>query len=269
MKNKKLIPLYLLSLLFINCNNDNSSVIEPISDSAIATLKDYQDFLNTETTGALLIQSFETNNSTNGATFSTATSIKGNRMPLTLKIDNTIISFENYYYSKSADKSFSNLDNPKLGEVFGKTFKVELINNQVYAKKSETSDIESTYIPEIIHPNFINLKDEETVVPGTQITWNADPKNTKGVIVNLDFDPSTQTAEISKLNPNRIAKALTLVDNGSYTITAEDLETFPSNSLLNFYVGRSGFSIAIDTSNNNDYAIGAMTAWRADFIIQK
>jgi hypothetical protein len=253
MKNKKFITLFPLALLFINCNNDSSNVTDPISESKISTLKDYQDFLNTETTGALLIQSFETNNSTTGATYSTAASIKGNREPLTLNIDNTIISFNNFYYSKSANKSFSNLYNLKLGEVYGKTFKVELMNNNInlLAKtgSNTTSEIESAYIPELIHPVFSKLKNGDTVINGTQITWNTDPKNTKGVVINMDFDPSIQSTEIRNNYPNRMARPLTLVDNGSYSFTANfnseylftneqwdyevyDFDTFDPNDLV-------------------------------------
>ncbi len=273
MKNKKFITLFMLALLFINCNNDSSNVTDSVSESKISTLRDYQDFLNTETTGALLIQSFETNNSTTGATYSTAASIKGNREPLTLKIDNTIISFNNFYYSQSANKSFSNLYNLKLAEVYGKTFKVELINNNInlLAKtgSNTTSEIESAYIPELIHPIFSKLKNGDTVINGTQITWNTDPKNTKGVVINMDFDPSIQSTEIRNNYPNRMARPLTLIDNGSYSFTAKDLEMFPSNAIINFYVARSGYNIAVDSSNKNDYAIGAMTAWRADLKILK
>ena len=61
----------------------------------------------------------------------------------------------------------------------------------------------------------------------------------------------------------------TSLDDGSYTITASDLEHYPDNATLSFYIGRASFTITNDGNPNNDLSVGAYTVVRSDFKIDK
>ena len=251
-----------------SCTDESNGVInEP--EQSISTFEDYFAFMNQETDAGVLIQSMSTINS-NGETFSVASNIKGNKRPLTLKVDNRALNFNDYYYSSEKNRSYSNLSNQDLRSVFGNTFEVELTDSDVQAKTTNTDeDISSVYIPEIVNLSFSNLVNGKIGV-GTQIIWNSDADNTNGVVVGLEYNPLAQLEQsVIDEKPNRLLTGVTIVDNGNYTITASDLDQYPSESLVTVYVDRAGYNITTDPSGNTDYSLAAMTATRADLTIEK
>lgn len=269
MKKIKYLVLAILIPVLYSCSDESNGVIDGEEQSRISTFEDYFTFLNQETDGGVLIQSMSTVNS-NGETYSVISNIKGDKSPLTLKVDDRVLSFNDYNYSSTENRSYSNLSNQDLRAVFGNKFEVELTNSDVQARTSNDSqDISSVYIPELVNISFSNLVNGK-IGAGTQITWNSDANNTNGVVIGLEYNPLAQLEEsIVNEKPDRLLTGVTVDDSGSYIITSSDLSEYPSNSLVTFYVGRAGYNITTDASGNADYSLAAMTATRADLEIEK
>ncbi|QMU64213.1 MAG: hypothetical protein GKR88_07870 [Flavobacteriaceae bacterium] len=271
MKNKINIALIALLAMFItSCSDDNSIQTEEITESKVASFEDYFEFLNTETNGSVIVQSVKTPLSNEA--FMASSSINGNKQPLALKVDENTVSFTNYQYSETANKSYSNVNLEDMSTVFGNQFSVDVTPEQIIASRnsssSNDSNIESVYIPNLINAQFAGLSNGKIVV-GSQISWNFDSQNENGVVIGLEYNPLSQLEEsIVSQKSDRLLKGVTLADSGTYTITAQDLAEFPSNSMLTFYVGRAGYNIATDDSGS-DYSLAGLTVSRADLQIVK
>ena len=125
------------------------------------------------------------------------------------------------------------------------------------------------YIPELLKVSVSNLENGK-IVAGTKITWNADPKNKKGIIIGAEYRKIHQIDQsIATENPDKIIRGSSLSDTGSYTVTSNDLSFFPKNSVITFTIGRAGYKIINDESGNNDVLVGAYTLVRTDFNITK
>jgi len=259
--------IVLISLISCTDNNDNLS--EDLNDSSIATFEDYFNFLNTETDGTIIVQSVRTPLSNEA--FMVSSSIEGNRQPLALNVDDEVITFTDYNYSESSDKSTSNITLNDLSSIYGNIFQVELANNEMKATRIENSSgnsVESVYIPQLISANFTGLENGK-IVAGSQITWNFDNQNENGVVVGFEYNPLTQVDEsVVNQKPDRQLSGITLSDSGTYTITAEDIADFPTYSMITFYIGRAGYNITNDNSGN-DYSLAGLTVSRADIQISK
>jgi hypothetical protein len=269
MKNIKYIATFLIFLIIgVSCSDKAEGIMD--EETSIATFEDYFKFLNQETNSGVLIQSMSTINS-NGETFSIASDTKGDKAPLTLKVNDRTLSFNNYSYSSKQNRSYSNISNQDLRSVFGNKFEIELTNSNVFAKTSEaiTESLSSVYIPEVVSSSFSNLSQGKVVV-GTIINWNTDSLNENGVVIGLEYNPLAQYDElIVKEKSDRLLTGLTVEDNGSYTVTAEDLAQYPSNAMMTLYVGRAGYNITTNSTGEVDYSMAAMTVMRADLEIQK
>lgn len=270
MKNKIYTALVASIAVFaFSCSDDSGVQTEEITENNIASFEDYFEFLNTETNGNVVIQSIETPLSNEA--FMASSSIVGNQQPLTLKANENTINFTNYQYSESANESYSNITLSNMSSFFGNQFTVNIVNKQIVAKSSESSEIssiESVYIPNLINAQFSGLNNGK-IVAGSQISWNFDNQNENGVVIGLEYNPLSQLEEtVVAQKPDRLLKGVTLDDTGSYTITAQDLTEFPSNSMLTFYVGRAGYNIATD-DDGNDYSLSGLTVSRADLQIKK
>jgi len=269
MKKYKLITLIAITIMCFSCSDESTGIIEENNEQNISSFEDYFRFLNEETDGNVLMQSIKTNNS-NGKTFSVSSSIKGNKSPLTLKINDRTLNFPEYTYDNASNKSFSNLSNQELSSVFGNTFKVELSNDEVFARlSSEIQSAESVYVPTLVDAEFSNMVNGK-ITAGAIITWNFDQDNSNGIVVGLEYNPYAQLKqEIVDEKSDRLLIGVTVADTGSYTLTASDLLEFPSNSMLTFYIARAGYGITTDDSGENDYSLAGLTVFRADLEIQK
>lgn len=102
----------------------------------------------------------------------------------------------------------------------------------------------SMYVPEeisIITPTGLDDHQNPVTISkssGISITWNTDPQNEVGVLVVLEFhnkmfepDPSEPDVRFAKVVP----------DNGSYTITPQDLVDFPDGEKVSLSVTRGNY----------------------------
>lgn len=271
-KNSQIIAIVLLSFVLSYCTKDSKVEIDDkTTKNKVAIFKDYFDFMNTETNGSILIQSYKTPLSEES--FAAISDIDGNRQPLALKVNDRLISFTNYEYSETTNKSSSNIDLDNMASVYGNFFSVELGSTQVKAKStnnttSSTNTNNSVYIPQLIKAKFDDLENGK-IVAGSKISWNFDDNNEKGVVILLEYDPYSQlNAEIVSQKPERYIKGITVAEGKSYVVSADDLNGFVSGAMLTFYLGRAGYSIATD-NDGNDYSLAAYTMSMTDLDIKK
>jgi hypothetical protein len=109
------------------------------------------------------------------------------------------------------------------------------------------------------------------------ITWNADPLNDKGVVIIFDYDNQISSMYYpgSPAYPVRHYKAFRVPDNGSYTLSATDLnEVFPDrdvykqfNALISVTVGRANYSIISSGDNLKKYSIYAGSAQETPLVL--
>lgn len=273
---KKVVYISILSLcLFVACSDDTETETNTVIENKIASFEDYFEFLNTETDGSVIAQSISTPLSNEA--YMVSSSIKGDRDPLDLKVENKIVRFSNRQYSITTNKSYSNVSVDDLSEIFGNKFNVELAPNLISANKSNDGKVtnstdresqESVYIPSIVRAEFFGLQ-EDKIVAGSEVVWNADSENENGMVISFEYDPLSQVEEsIANQKPDNQLKGVTTEDNGSYTISAQDLVEFPDNAIITIYVARAGFGISTNI-NGEDYSLAGVTAKVADFKVKK
>lgn len=245
----KKIMIVLCSIFLFSCSKENSD-IDRTPENKVASFEDYIKFMNTETKNSLLIQSVSTLNSPNNLFTISARSLESNSA-LSFKLDGTDFSPSEITNNNNCT-TWSRTDKD-LTELYGKKLELSFSNNQVLARSGSTNETTTNiFIPELVSVNVSNLV-EGKVVPGTTITWNIDTANANGMILAIEYSPLAQKEQaIAQTYSTRIMKGSTVQDNGNYTITASDLESYPDNATLSFYIGRASFTITNDGNPNND-----------------
>lgn len=272
---KKIIYISILGLLIsVGCSDDNDIQTNTLKENKVASFEDYFEFLNTETDGSVIVQSISTPLSNEA--YMVSSSIKGDRDPLSLKVEDKTVRFANRQYSKTTNRSFSNVTVDDLSEVFGNKFNIELSSRLIAANKSDGKTTistggdskESVYMPNIVSADFIGLN-ENKIIAGSEVVWNADSKNENGIVISFEYDPLSQIEEsIVAQKADNLLKGVTTEDDGIYTITTKDLAEFPENAIITIYVARAGFGISTNISGE-DYSLAGVTAKVADFHIKK
>jgi hypothetical protein len=272
---KKIVYISILSLcVSIACSDNIETETSTVTENKVASFEDYFEFLNTETDGSVIAQSISTPLSNEA--YMVSSSIKGDRAPLNLKVENKTFRFSNRQYSTTTNKSYSNVNVDDLSEIFGNKFNVELTSSFIAANKSDDKTTNSTggnseesvYIPNIVKAEFLGLQDNN-IVSGSEIVWNADSENENGIVISFEYDPLSQLEEsIANQNPDNHLKGVTTEDDGSYTIIAQDLAEFPDNAIITIYVARAGFGISTNI-NGEDYSLAGVSAKVADFKVKK
>lgn len=137
----------------------------------------------------------------------------------------------------------------KLYEPNNKIISINDYNSQIDFKRSLfgkqiSCDIkgkaENIYIPKLLKLEYSST----SINGGSTINWNADLNNKKGVVIWLSYSPLDQR-DFKLLAEHRkiITYGVTTDDNGSYTLTSQDLERFPKNAVLNLNIARTNYII--------------------------
>lgn len=250
-----------------SCSEESHEIDTSSDISNVKTFEDYLEFANADTDNRIMLQSLGAINNTSTIDVISARS-KVQLGSIEFQIDEDQYVGENIFSGDEFITWNSNVDN--LSQYYGKEVDVKVSNKLLQARNSSNSDdVVSFYIPEIISANLYNLK-EGKIQPGSYITWNADPNNVNGIILAVEYKPTSQfTEEMVNEYNERLIKGLTIDDVGTYTITEEDLAEFPDNANLSFYIGRTGYVIETGDEGENDVYIGAYTSMRADMKIDK
>lgn len=267
MKKYKLLILSILLQLFLFSCKEDTHFIEDDKAKNITAIEDYFEFFNSPTNGSIIVQSFETNAS-GRQSFTITSSFDGDRIPFDLRVEDKVLSFDNYYYNESNNKSSAVITDREIQEFYGNYFTIDFESNAAVLKDSQsgTDSTTSFYIPDLIHVQFSGL-DAGKVVVGSTISWNSDESNENGVVIVFEYSPYSQYDEdVSSQYPEGRLGGISVADNGEYTIKESDLQYLPNNALVSVYVGRAGFLI---TNNGNTFSIAGYTVSNNDFFIQK
>lgn len=256
-----------LVVLFASCNEDNFNVDKNTNAKTVSSLEDYYKFITNESENQILLQSMGSINDSNRL-YSLSSTGQNNENPQEFSINNK--RFKNARTNTSSSSSSWLIDNQDLSDLYGKKIKIQL-NGSISNSNARTANEEvDMYVPALINASVMGLVDGK-VQAGTKIIWNADANNQKGVIIALEYNPTSQNNQ-NVINANSDKKntvnGITTEDDGIYQITAEDLSKFPNDAILSFYIVRGEYTINND-SNDNDTSIGAFNALRADFNIKK
>ncbi|WP_179004209.1 hypothetical protein [Winogradskyella forsetii] len=262
---KNITYILLFTIVAFSCSEESHELDTSSEVNSIKTFQDYLEFDNADTDNKILIQRAGGLNSTNSINAISTSSKIG---AIELEIDGNPFKGDNIYYGEESTNWNNNVED--LSMFYGKEVSVSVQNKIPQAKNGSTSDnVVSFYIPEIIAANLYNLKDGH-IQPGSYITWNSDAENANGIILAVEYKPTSQFSEEMVNNYNeRLIKGLTIEDNGTYTISEADLAEFPDKANLTFYIGRTGYIIETGAEGENDVYIGAITSMRADMKIDK
>jgi hypothetical protein len=222
-----------------------------------AAASDYYTFLSQSSNGTLVLQSYATIDSQG---VSTLTDVEGvytdtNRNILTggpMSIGNMTFSDSivgtQYYYGGIPIQGAS---------YFGTTLLYKL--NPVISGQVTGAPLQSNlYAPALININSPSIGSK--VNTGTKITWNADPNNTKGILIELKYDPTAKSnLALSTAYPSEITRSATATDNGSYTFKGIDLAGFPAGSSLNLNLSRYNYAKIYSSDSTRKYLITAFT----------
>ncbi len=269
MKKYKLLVLsVLLQLSLVSCK-EKTHVIEDDKVVNATAIEDYFEFFNSPTNGSILVQSFETNAS-GRQSYTITSSFDGNRIPFDFRVEDKMLSFDNYFYNESNNKSSAVITDMEIQEFYGNNFTIDFESNAAVLKDSQSGadSTASLYIPDLIHVQFSGL-DAGKVVVGSTISWNFDGSNENGVVIAFEYSPYSQyDEEISSQYPEGRLGGISVADNGEYVIKESDLQYLPNNALVSVYVGRAGFLISND-GNGNTFSIAGYTVSNNEFYIQK
>lgn len=119
---------------------------------------------------------------------------------------------------------------------------------------------DSIYLPQkisLLQPAYSN---NMSITNGTEVKWNIDLKNEKGVVVVLEYDPKwVLNSSFSSSFPNRVIKATTLTEaQGNFIFNTAFLQNFPNNVNVKLTVGRANYK-TIDAGTAGNYAMYAYT----------
>jgi hypothetical protein len=114
-------------------------------------------------------------------------------------------------------------------------------------------------------PNFPSIE-VVSKSSGYTVTWNADLNNPSGdVVVLLKYSKSFTKEVDSSLSAGTYTHHIITADDGSYTISSQDLSSFPVNSYIELYVGRGSYK---QWDNNGKIIdIVAITRDNQDFVL--
>nr|WP_315032514.1 hypothetical protein [uncultured Chryseobacterium sp.] len=259
---------FIVALLATSCSNENTNIAK--ADEQIST---YQDVIskiyNSEAKNHILIENLGGLYSKNRL-YSISSRSKGLE-PLSVSFGGREFSSQ-VNYSEFGNSWISNVDNSSLfgkkliiSQQNGKLVFTQATNSTTGKGSTEGSTGIHVYIPELVQVGVSGLVDGK-LVPGTVITWNKDANNENGMIVGVEYNPYNQEdLKIREAKPNNEIAYDKVEDNGSYTVTKEDLEKFPKGSFLSFYIGRMAYTMDSSGSVVNDTSVGALTAVRADY----
>lgn len=171
--------------------------------------------------------------------------IEGNNAPYDLDVDNMSLDFSSYYYSQTYSASTSEVDT-SMTDFYGEEFDLKFGTSNLNAKSDGTisNPTATVYIPDYLYPVTVDsLTTSDEIKAGSIIEWNEDASNDNGVVIAIDYNPSTQTDSVVKANyTDHILIGTITDDDGGYTFLSSDFSDFPDNARLTFMLVRAGYT---------------------------
>lgn len=260
----KKILIFCSALLLFSCTNENV-VIDKTPENKLFSIDDYFNMINTNTKHRILIQNYSSLYTEN--TLSSALIVSNNQNSGLFFSINDAVFKPSDAYTNQENRTNWNTDNLDLNKFSGTkvNFAYGINEDKLASMPKRTVDL-----PLVLKVKFSNLNKDEKVVAGTIINWNKDVLNSKGVVLFIEYFPTSQFEQsIALAYPKPIVNGITVEDNGSYTITAADLSNYPDNAHLDFNIARATSTIINDGNANNDLSVVAFSKVNAMFKIDK
>jgi len=148
----------------------------------------------------------------------------------------------------------------QLREIFGKTVSVHVAENNTQRSEIFRAEMYNPIAIELNAPMSSRFADNLTTLSaGEMVEWNADPKNDKGIYIILYFDlRHIMNRGMRGQNHSSASKVIQTPDDGSYQLTASDLEGIPEGAVLDFIVGRANFG-EVDLDDGKHYVMFGYT----------
>jgi hypothetical protein len=258
--------------IFSSCSKKDVSV----EATAPSTIMEYYNFLRQDNVGSFSMQQFQT-----AATqyySSPITKVGGFFTKAGKAIPKGDVQIGNLLFSPNAAYNYEYGNRGIQGEELYGTdvvFKLNIKNTNggvaTMGANDEPTVTDTMYVPKSILLSSPIWSNDNTIQAGTKIVWNVDPKNKRGVVIILDYDPAKLPYNQGETPPagKRVAKAIPVTDtDGSYTITAADLEGFEKGTNIDFTIGRANFKTT-DAGGGEKYALYAYTIVVNDFKVIK
>jgi hypothetical protein len=268
---QSLLVLFTMAV-FSSCSKKDVN----IEATAPSTIMEYYNFLRQDNVGSFSMQQFQT-----AATqyySSPITKVGGFFTKAGKAIPKGDVQIGNLLFSPNAAYNYEYGNRGIQGEELYGTdvvFKLNIKNTNggvaTMGANDEPTVTDTMYVPKSILLSSPIWSNDNTIQAGTKIAWNVDPKNKRGVVIILDYDPAKLPYNQGETPPagKRVAKAIPVTDtDGSYTITAADLDGFEKGTNIDFTIGRANFKTT-DAGGGEKYALYAYTIVVNDFKVIK
>ncbi len=263
---KKII--YLIGLTIIILYSCQKNKLEAISNqvTTLPTLIEMYNIINTDTDGSIVIQSQVGIDSQDGvrnnnisASSNESGNAKRNNLFTTITVGGIVLGSNGTARPTGSDQ------NKEVASLFGTDIPISINHYQAKGEGNTESNAHTLYMPKLISMTH----DIDEISDGTKISWNADSKNKKGVIIRLEYTALTQQEEsISNSNPNNITKGFVLPDNGTLTITNSMLKTFPNKANIIVTLARGNIAL-LDNKDETTYKAGGITSVMTQATVSK
>lgn len=264
-----LCPIILPSALNSCSKKDKINDIGGNGSTEPAAVMAYYNFLNQKTSGSFYVSSYTTQASQD---FPRNTQVGGffKDPAIGKAVAGGIINIGGLSFSGDETNNYQYGLTQNQGENFyGSSINFKLDPNKTGNTKPLVDA--QLYIPQkmyFLNPAYSNnpvLKYPET------LKWNKDDLNTKGVLVALEYDPEMGANAVIKAQgyTQKIYRALTTIDNGSYELKTDDVTDFPNGGYLAITLTRANFKIVQDKQLTNSYSIYGYSTIMGLFKLQK
>jgi hypothetical protein len=127
--------------------------------------------------------------------------------------------------------------------------------NLKFSKGQDQTEIKNLYLPKKLNVSITPDMggNNYQIKEGTVFEWNADELNEKGVVIKIEYNPVFNTSQISQNYPEPIVKFIGVPDNGSYTLTGQDISGLPSKADVNISVMRGLVQLNMFENNNKSF----------------
>jgi hypothetical protein len=134
-----------------------------------------------------------------------------------------------------------------LSTLFGSSIQASLSGSSGYSNAAYNfNSIQKLNISSLLLTQSIAGFTEMGVISkndGYTVTWNADPNNQSGnVVVLLSYSDFLSKQIDPSLTASKFSHHIITADDGSYTISQQDLATFPINGYVELIVGRGNIT---------------------------
>jgi hypothetical protein len=148
---------------------------------------------------------------------------------------------------KAYDNSLDHSSATYLRTLFGTQVPIQLKD------KNGTKDemIHKIYVPKQLKVTTSFTSDIST---NAKFAWNADVTNTLGVFILITFEPSDPHNKAFS-NVPAVAKQIRATDNGSYSLTAQDLAGIPKGASIRITLARGNFAETKGLTTSDDYLV--------------